>query len=201
MNETQNPVEQAMWIAKSLFDRGKTSGSSANLSFRHDGKIYITGSGTCFGTLTPESFAVLSKAGKHISGPAPSKEYPLHMALYKKHPDIHAVIHTHSFHSVLMSCLPHKDPEDIIPPYTPYLRMQLGRVAFVPYAPPGSKKLFNMFSKRVSDTWGYILANHGPIVGGKTLMAAFYALEELEESAKVAWTLRNESDAAVITLQ
>ena len=70
--------------------------------------------------------------------------------------------------------------------------MKLGRVALVPYAPPGSEELFGLFSEHLSDTDGYLLANYGPIVGGKTIMDAFTALEELEESAKIAWMLRNE---------
>ena len=55
-NLLEEKTETAVWIAKSLFDRGKTSGSSANLSFLHRGIIYISGSGTCFGRLKPEEF-------------------------------------------------------------------------------------------------------------------------------------------------
>ena len=50
-------LEDAVWVAHSLFERGKTSGSSANMSFLHDGNVYITASGTCFGTLTADDFA------------------------------------------------------------------------------------------------------------------------------------------------
>ena len=185
-------MEQAIWTGKSLFDRGKTAGSSANLSFLHDGCIYITGTGTCFGALTPDSFAVLDETGAHVGGVAPSKEHPLHMSLYKKLPEVGAIIHTHSLYSVIWSCLPHSDPTDVIPAYTPYLRMRLGNVCLVPYAPPGSKELFELFSQRVVSSAGYLLANHGPIVGGSDILSAFYSLEELEESARVAWLLRHE---------
>jgi len=198
MLEKLDSMEQAIWIAKSLFDRGKTAGSSANLSFLHQDGIYITGSGTCFGALAADSFALLDRDGIHIAGPAPSKEFPLHMSLYEKRPGTKAVIHTHSFHSVLWSCLTHGNPEDVIVPYTPYLGMRLGRVAFVPYAFPGSEQLFALFSAHISDTDGYLLANHGPIVGGATLLTAFYALEELEESARLAWALRHEAQALMI---
>lgn len=49
----------AIWIGKSLFERGKVTGSSANMSFEHEGSIYITGSGVCFGTLTRDSFSII----------------------------------------------------------------------------------------------------------------------------------------------
>ena len=82
--EIAKKAEQAVWAAKSLFERGKTAGSTANLSFRHEGCIYISGSGTCFGTLKSEDFAVMDMDGNHVGGPAPSKEYPLHRLLYEK---------------------------------------------------------------------------------------------------------------------
>ena len=53
--ELEQKLEDAVWAARSLFERGKTSGSSANMSFYHEGKIYVSASGTCFGTLTKNS--------------------------------------------------------------------------------------------------------------------------------------------------
>ena len=96
--EIAKKAEQAVWAAKSLFERGKTAGSTANLSFRHEGCIYISGSGTCFGTLKSEDFAVMDMDGNHVGGPAPSKEYPLHRLLYEKK-GVGAVIHVHSFYA------------------------------------------------------------------------------------------------------
>ena len=38
-----------------------------------------------------------------------------------------------------------------------------------------------------------LLANHGPVVSGRTLTDAVYAAEELEEAAKLALLLRGAS--------
>ena len=84
MNTLEQKMNDAIWIAKELFDRGKATGSSANLSFLHDGHIYITGSGTCFGNLTTESFSEVSFQGQHLAGINPSKELPLHKLYYEK---------------------------------------------------------------------------------------------------------------------
>lgn len=185
--------KDAMWIAKSLFERGKVTGSSANMSFLHEGNIYITGSGTCFGNLTEKDFSVVNINGEHIGGIQPSKEFSLHKTYYEKDTSIKAVIHTHSFYSTLWSCLIHENVKDVIPPYTPYLKMKLGTVGLIPYAKPGSQLLFDLFAEHVNDCDGYILQNHGPVVGDKNLMSAFYCLEELEESARIAWELRKEN--------
>ena len=192
-------LDQACQIAGSLFARGKTSGSSANMSFLHQDRIYITASGSCFGTLTPEDFAETDLIGR-ASDKKPSKELPLHLALYSRPGNsVQAVIHTHSFYSVLWSCIPHKGKEqDVMPSYTPYLDMKLGAVQLVPFASPGSEELFGIFRNHVTEANGYLLAHHGPVVGGKSLLEAFYALEELEESAKIAWELRNEPGIAIL---
>lgn len=183
-------LDRACWIAQSLFQRGKTTGASANLSFSHGGLVYITRSGSCFGTLTPQDFSVISPEGTHLSGQKPSKEYPLHLAMYRRNDDIQAVIHTHATHGVLWSFQRDLDVDDCIPNHTPYLAMRLGKIALVPYHQPGSSQLFEAFEERLTQNRGYLLKQHGPVVGGSDLMDAFFDLEELEESARIAWELR-----------
>ncbi len=192
-----NEIKNAVWVAHSLFERGKASGSSANMSFKTDEHIYITGSGTCFGTLEEDDFSVLNLKGEWVSGLKPSKELPLHLMMYEKDSSIKAVLHTHSFYSTLWSCLEHTNLIDCVPEYTPYLKMKLGTVGMVDYGKPGSEDLFQAFKKVINNSDGFLLANHGPIVGGKTVLEAFYILEELEESCKIAWEFEGKSKKAI----
>ncbi|MBP1919733.1 class II aldolase/adducin family protein [Youngiibacter multivorans] len=185
-------LDDAVWIARTLFATGKVTGSTANMSFKHEENIFITGTGTGFARLSAEDFAEINQAGEVIGQVKPSKELPLHAMLYKNDENIQAVIHTHSFFSTLWSCLDHPDPLDVIPEYTPYLKMKLGKVSLVPYGKPGSDELFSYFQRALSENRGYLLQNHGPIIGNTDLLSAYYALEELEESAKIAWYLRSE---------
>lgn len=186
-DELEKSLNEAVWISRSLFERGKTSGTTANISFRCGESIWISRSGSCFGTLTKEDFAEFRADGCAVSG-KPSKELPLHLALYASCADTQAVIHTHAPYSTLWSCLAHENIRDVIPRYTPYLTMKLGAVVEVPYAPPGSEELFALMRERVGSERGYLLANHGPIVAGRSLMNAFECIEELEQSAWIAWT-------------
>lgn len=185
-------IEDAIWIGKALFDRGKATGSSANMSFLHDGNIYITGSGTCFGRLTPDSFSKVSFDGTKIEGRKPSKELPLHKIYYEKSDDIKAVLHVHSYYATMFSFLKQKDFTDIVPSYTPYLKMKVGKIGLVPYAMPGSEELFELFGQVVEKSDAFILAQHGPIVAGTSIMDAFYKLEELEESCRIALEMKQE---------
>lgn len=182
----QKKLQDAVWAAHSLFERGKTSGSSANMSFLHDGVIYITASGSCFGTLTEGDFAAVTLDGTPLNNKKASKEFTLHKHYYEKDPAIQAVIHTHGPYAVQWSCRVFDRDTDIIPNYTPYLRMKVGSIALVPYAPPGSDELFAAFKAALPKGDGYLLKNHGGIIGGKSVMDAFYGIEELEESARVA---------------
>ena len=113
--------------------------------------------------------------------------------MYDYWSEVKAIIHTHSFYSTLWSCLEHDNVQDVVPNYTPYLRMKLGNVGIVPYALPGSENLFDLFHKYVHLSKGLLLKNHGVIIGGIDLMNSFYIVEELEESLKIAWNLYNYS--------
>lgn len=186
----EKKLQDAIWIGKSLFERNKTAGSSANMSFFHEGKVYISQSGSCFGTMEADQFAVLDMEGNCLSENKPSKEWPMHLRVYQKKPETGAIVHTHGTYAVLWSCVPTEQEADVIPPHTPYLKMKLGTVGMIPYEMPGSQALFDAFDARVMDSDGYLLKQHGAMVPGRNLMEAFYNLEELEESAKIAWMLK-----------
>lgn len=187
----EDKLEEACWIAKQLFMRRMGPGTTGNISFLHEGKICITASGTCFGKLTPDDFAMIDRQTKQWEGKKPSKELPLHEEVYKAKKNAGAVIHIHSTYAVLWSCVPHENEADCIPQYTPYLKMKLGTVGLVPYAPPGSQKLFDTFRAKAEESDGWILKNHGPVVPGRNLMDAFSAIEELEESCHIAWEMKD----------
>jgi 3-dehydro-4-phosphotetronate decarboxylase len=83
-------------LAKSLFDRGLTPGSSGNVSVRLEDGFLFTPTNACLGFLEPERLSKLDAAGRHISGDPPTKELPLHFAFYEARPHARAVVHLHS---------------------------------------------------------------------------------------------------------
>lgn len=188
MKLSDKALREVIWVAKTLFERGKVGGSTANISIRVGDSIYISGTGTCFGTLSEKDFAII-KNNILMNGVEPSKEYPLHKAMYKNNSAIQAVIHTHSTFSTYWSCVLSSYPVSIPTP-TPYLKMKVGKIGWVDYYQPGSMELFSAFEKAVSkDTKAYLMKNHGVILGGGSIREAFYMLEELEEASKNAWLL------------
>jgi len=103
-----------------------------------------------------------------------------------------AVVHLHSTHSVAVSCLADVDPEDVLPPVTAYYVMRVGRLPLVPYFVPGDRALAEAVREKAKHHHAMLLANHGPVVAGKSLENAVYAAEELEETAKLFLMLRGE---------
>lgn len=192
--DLETKLREAVWAARALFERSKTSGTTANISFLHDGQIYISCSGSCFGTLTEADFVKVPlkdvTAVSADDGKKPSKELPLHRMLYQADLSIQAVLHAHSPYATLWSCLDHPDKRNVVPAYTPYLGMKLGKVVSVPYGKPGSPELFAAFKACLGKEHGYLLSKHGPVVGGKSMLNAFEALEELEQSSFIAWELK-----------
>jgi ribulose-5-phosphate 4-epimerase/fuculose-1-phosphate aldolase len=178
-------------FGRSLFERGLTPGSSGNISVkRDDGSWLVTPTNASLGFLDPARLSHLGPDGRLLSGDAPTKEVPLHGALYETRTAARAVVHLHSTHSVALSMLPDIDPRAALPPMTPYYLMRCGATALLPYYRPGDPAVAGAIKGLAGKYSSVLLANHGPVVSGDTLEAAVFAMEELEETAKLYLLLR-----------
>ncbi|WP_227272182.1 3-oxo-tetronate 4-phosphate decarboxylase [Roseobacter weihaiensis] len=178
-------------LAKSLYDRGLTHGSTGNISSRtEDGGLLVSPTGTSFGRLDPARLSRFDAKGRLIDGDPPTKEMPLHTAFYDTRSTAGAVVHLHSCHSVALSLLPDSDVDSFLPPLTPYAIMQLGRVKLLPFFVPGDPAMGEAVRGLAGKRAAVMLANHGPVVAGKTVEAACNAIEELEATARLALMMR-----------
>ncbi len=187
MSETNKQRDELAKWAKSLFDRGLTGGSSGNISLRlSDGSLLVTPTGSCMGFLDPARIAHLDVNGRLLSGDPPTKEMPLHSAFYETRNQTGAVVHLHSSHSVALSVLPDVDEDNVLPPITAYGIMRVGKVKLLPFYMPGDPGMGDAVRGLAGKRSAVLLAHHGPVVAGKDLEAAVFAMEELEETAKLA---------------
>lgn len=180
--------EEICAFGRSIFERGLTAGSSGNVSARLDDGWLLTPTNSSLGSLDPARLSKLDWSGKLLSGDPPSKEAFLHRAFYDA--GAGGVVHLHSTHAAAVSCMRGLDAASCIPPLTPYFVMKIGRLPLVPYHRPGDPKLGDAIRGLVGKHAAVLLANHGPVVSAKTLEAAVYAVEELEETAKLFLLLR-----------
>lgn len=191
MNPETKTRDTICAMAKSLYDRGLTFGSTGNISVRlDDGGWLMTPTNASMGDLDPARLSRLDATGALIDGDPATKESFLHTTLYDHRPDARAVVHLHSTHSVAVSALAEVDPADVLPPITAYYIMRVGRLPLVPYFPPGDKALADAVGQLAGKHHAVLLANHGPVVAGTSLENAVYATEELEETAKLYLMLR-----------
>lgn len=191
MSEINKLREDICMLAKSMFDRGLTCGSSGNISARlSDGTVLVTPTGRAMGFLDPAQISHLDERFHLLSGDPPTKETPLHSAFYETRTGTGAVVHLHSTHSVALSMMPDTDPDNVLPPLTPYTIMRVGKVKLLPFFLPGDPAMGDAVRGLAGKRSAVLLANHGPVVAGKDIWAASFAMEELEETAKLAMLTR-----------
>jgi ribulose-5-phosphate 4-epimerase/fuculose-1-phosphate aldolase len=183
MNE-QKLREALVERGRSLFDRGYAHGSSGNLSARVDDGILVTPTGSSLGRI-----AKVDATGVHVTGDPPSKEAFLHLAMYAERAGANAIVHLHCTCAVAISCLAHADPRNVLPPLTAYHVMRVGTLPLIPYHRPGDRALAEAVRRVAAKHRAVLLANHGPVVSGKSLDDAVDSAEELEQTAKLALLL------------
>lgn len=195
MDEEAELRQELVQMGRLLYMRQLAHGTAGNLSAKlEDGSILVTPTNSCLGDLDADRISKVS-AGELISGDRPSKEYIFHLAVFDERPGARAVVHLHSTYSVAVACLPHQEADDVIPPLTAYYVMRVGKLAVVPYFPPGDPALAEAVKKVSREHRSILLANHGPIVSGSSLREAVHAYEELEETAKISLLLADRPTA------
>ena len=155
-----------------------TTTSGGNLSILDpDGGIWITPSRVDKGRLQPSDIVNMKADGTRTGLHPPSSEFPFHREIYRRRPDIRAIVHAHPGALVAFS----------ICRLLPDTRVQAhafevcGKVAYAPYACPGSEEL----GQRIAETFAtgadcVMLENHGVVIGGRDLREAFQLFETLE---------------------
>lgn len=181
-------------LARSMFDRGLTGGSTGNISARTpDGGLLVSPTGSSFGRLDPARLSRFDAAGNLIGGDPPTKEMPLHSAFYDTRSTAGAVVHLHSCHAVALSMMPDADTDNFLPALTPYAIMKLGKVKLLPFYLPGDPAMGQAVRGLAGKRSAVMLANHGPVVAGSDVEAACNAIEELEGTARLAMMTRGMS--------
>jgi 3-dehydro-4-phosphotetronate decarboxylase len=187
------PADAIVASGRALSALGLAPGASGNLSVRTADGLLVTPTGTRLGGLDADGLAHLGAEGSRRSGGAPSKEWPLHAAVYEARPDAGAIVHLHAPDSVAVACLADLDPSDAIPAYTAYRVMRIGRLPLVPYLPPGDPGLATACGEAAGRAGrALLLANHGLVAWGRDLDEAAGVAEEVEAAAGLHLRLRGQ---------
>jgi len=172
-----------------VYERGLTCASGGNISVRVGDLVVITPSGRTFRTVRATEMALLDLEGRHLGGPAPSSERLLHLAIYRRRPDVAAVVHAHSPWAIAASCLPARPDGLGMPAYTGGYAIQVGRLPLVPHYTPSTPELADAGATALAGANAALLANHGSVAVGTDLDAPFQLAELIEENALVHVTV------------
>ena len=178
-------VRQLIEVGRLAVERGLVLASGGNLSARLPGEaeFVVTAAGTWLDRLTPADFSVLTLDGTVVGGAGhPSTEWKLHQRTYRARPDVHAVVHLHPQHAVLVDALGHR-----IRLFTLDHATYVGSVGTVPYFPNGSDELADAAAAQAREHDCMVLSHHGCSALGPDVGMAFRRALNLEEAATATY--------------
>ena len=196
-------MDRLQILKQELIEYGKlagiknfTPGYSGNMSARFEDKILITSSGSANGYLSEEELVLMDFEGNLLEGDKkPSSEKMLHVEFYKQRPDVNYIIHVHSPYLSSFACCRIPLDEPVMAENVFYF----GQIPLADYGLPSSMDLVEKTARYFKDYDAVLMANHGFIVGDKTLKDAFLNLELAESYAQVVFNTKMLGGAKLFT--
>ena len=175
--------EKLIYFAKRTYEAGLSPATSGNIScIDYDGNVLITTSGSAFADLSESETVKIDFEGQLLEeNKKPSCEKIMHLRIYKKRPDIKAVIHSHSPEITAFAVSGFNINEDVI---MPEFTLAFGKIPTSKYFMPSTVELAEDVSELFKTNNAVLIKNHGVIVGGKDLKEAFYRLESIQAYCK-----------------
>ena len=180
-------------VCRRAYALGLVPGISGNISVRVPGedRVLIKATGASMGDMTERETVLVDLDGAVVEPTElrPSKELFFHLGIYRRRPDVGAVVHLHPPHATAFAAM-----RRLPPLRTGAARAYLGgdRLALVPAAASGSRELAALVEEAFSrpETRAALLAEHGTVTVGPDLLSAFYLSQYLEDAARTAFLVR-----------
>ncbi|SDJ30051.1 class II aldolase/adducin family protein [Natribacillus halophilus] len=184
MSDDRDIISELQKTGSFLMEHKLAWGTAGNISARANlEQYYISASGTYLGQLQ-EADLVLAPGNKTSDCKKPSKEAPMHGAIYDERPEIHAVIHSAPFYSTLLACTSLNLPSTYFVEAMYYLE----RIARIRYEHPGSNELAEAVREKAKEANVFFLENHGVIVCDVSIKEALMSLQTLEFTSRMLVT-------------
>lgn len=181
--EYKKERKEVAGFMRRLYRQGLTTTSGGNISLRvSENLILLTPSATDKGRMKWKDVGIMSILGENMTpGLKPSIEHEMHLLIYKRKPDISAIVHAHPVYASSFTAMDSAIRTDL----TAEARAICGQPVFVPYALMGTKELAGLAAENLNDSGILLLENHGILTTGTTLLQAFDKMEVLENAAKM----------------
>ena len=175
--------EEICQVCRLLYDRGYVVSNDGNVSVRAaPDRILITPSGVGKGRMTPEMLVLCDLQGNILDGERyPSSENKMHLMVYRERDDVMSVVHAHPPISTAFAICRRPLNER----YLSEMVTGLGEIPVTEFAMLSTNEVPESVRPFVHSHNAVLLANHGALTWGPTLLAAFDRLETVEQTAKV----------------
>jgi len=175
--------ETVLAAAKELDDRGLVEGSSGNLSARVDERhVCMTPSSIPYDEMVLDDLVVVDVDGNVVDGHrGPTSEKALHLACYRRYPEVGAVIHSHAVHATMFAVARQPIPA-AIEEVAVYIG---GDVPVCEYTMTGTDELGEVVAEQLAERAAVLVANHGMVTVGPTMAKAMHAATLVERTAQI----------------
>jgi len=183
-------------FGRRLYRLGFMPGTSGNLSVRLDSEfILATPTGMSKSMLTRDDMVILDLEGRQVAGSRKvTSEIGMHLAVYNRRPDVRAVIHSHPPIATAFACA----GRALDKPLCSEAIMTLGAVPLAPYATTGTDEVADSLADLIPDHEAILMANHGAVTYGKTVLEAFMKMETVEHFAHISLIVDQLGSASMI---
>jgi L-fuculose-phosphate aldolase len=167
-----------------IHGRSFVASTDGNISVRLDSRRVLTSpTGVSKGLMMPDDLVVTDLKGRKLAGRRePSSELAMHLLIYDRRPDVHAVCHAHppiaTAHAAAGLPLNKALLSELI--------IALGCIPVARYGTPGTQELSDALETLVPDYDAILLANHGVVTCGGDLLTSFFRMETVEHFANVS---------------
>ncbi|HTD97079.1 MAG TPA: class II aldolase/adducin family protein [Edaphobacter sp.] len=170
-------------FGKWLYRLGFMPGTSGNLSVRLDGDCVLsTPTGASKYLLRPDDMVVVDLEGRQLAGCRKvTSEIGMHLAIYRQREDVEAVVHSHPPVATAFACSGRALDE----PICSEAIMTLGVVPLAGYATTGTDEVADSLVSLIPEHEAILLANHGAVTYGNSLLDAFLKMETVEHFANI----------------
>ena len=178
------------------YTQGLVGGTGGNMSIRFGNDVYITPTGSRLGDMQSETLSRVTLDGKLFEGtPPPSKELSMHLGIYRRRPDVNAVVHLHPVNCIVVSVLASGDGE-AMPPYSTGYKVKIPSCPVVPNLKPGSGELADALTNAALKADVILMKNHGITAVAADIKSALSLVEEAEQNARLHVILKGQGAIA-----
>ena len=175
-------------VGRRMYARGYTASNDGNISVRLDaGRLLMTPKSVCKGFMTPDMMCITDLEGRKLQGDRdPSSETLMHLEVYRQRPDVQAVVHAHppTATGFAVAGIP-LDRAVLAEVLT-----TLGSIPIAEYATPSTRELPEAVRQYIKAHDGMLLANHGAVTCGNSVLSAHFKMETIEHFARISLVAR-----------